>query len=113
VQEQHLASVIGSGSLKVLGTPALIGFMEKTAHVLAQTHLDNSLSSVGIAIEAKHLKPSLKGAKIMIKAFLIKKTEKILTFHLEAYDNQILVGTAEHERAIINVEKFKNKMGLV
>lgn len=113
MQEQHLACMIGSGSLKVLGTPALIGFMEGAAHTLGQTHLDNNLSSVGIAINMKHLKPSLKGVKITIKAFLIKKTEKIFVFNIKAYDNQILVGTAEHERAIINVEKFKNKIGLV
>lgn len=113
MQEQHLACMIGSGSLKVLGTPALIGFMEGAAHVLAQKNLEPFLSSVGIAINMKHLKPSLQGAQVLIQAFLIKKTEKNFIFNIEAYDNQTLVGIAEHERAIINVEKFKNKIGLV
>ena len=51
VKKENLASVVGSGSLDVLATPAVAALMEGAAAELAQNVLDNDeLTTVGTAI---------------------------------------------------------------
>ncbi|MFC2338157.1 MAG: thioesterase family protein, partial [Negativicutes bacterium] len=52
---QHTAQALGSGSLPVLGTPAMTALMEKAATNLAQELLPEGWTSVGTALNIEHL----------------------------------------------------------
>ncbi len=113
VKKQHLAVEIGSGTIPVLGTPALIGFMENIASDLVQKDLDPHFTSVGIHLDMEHLRPSAIKSLIEIKAKIISKTEKIVKLDIEAFDKEKLVGKASHKRAIINRKEFETKYNII
>lgn len=61
VEEQNLASAMGSGSLDVLATPAVVALMEYAASSLANDILnDPELTTVGTAISIQHTSPTMK-----------------------------------------------------
>lgn len=111
VLSEDTAEKIGSGDLAVLATPRLVAMMENTAKDMLD--LSAELTSVGFIMELKHLAPSLVGAKITITAEIVEKNQRKVDFELSAYDENKLVGTANHQRVIVNrlnfMEKIQNK----
>ena len=70
VKEDQLACTMGSGSLRVLATPAVVALMENAAAALAQEILDNEmLTTVGTMIAIEHTSPTPTGLRLppMIK----------------------------------------------
>ena len=51
----HTARALGSGSLPVLGTPAMTALMEQAATNLAQALLPEGWTSVGTALAIEHV----------------------------------------------------------
>lgn len=79
VGEADLACVHGSGSLPVYATPAMVAFMEKTACALLAPYMEEGETTVGIGMEVKHLKATVKGRRVVCTARLVevrKKAEK-------------------------------------
>lgn len=110
VKMEHTASHIGSGTLDVLGTPALIAYMEETAWGLLKEHLESDDTSVGTAIEMKHLKASAPGSDIIIEAKLTDLNEKTAQFDITATQQDQTIALATHTRAIVSVERFLNSV---
>ena len=109
VQESQTASEYGSGLLPVYATPALVALMENTAMQLID--LPEGSSSVGILINVKHIKASPVGAEITCKATLNEVEGRKYTFDLTATDNiGDIIGTATHERVVIDVNRFMAKL---
>lgn len=106
VNEKHAASKIGSGSLEVLSTPSMIGFMENVAYEQSKSFLTDEETTVGIEIQVKHLAPTAIGKNVQVKTELLERKKRILIFHVDVYHGELLIGTAEHKRAIVIVEKF-------
>lgn len=104
------ATTYGSGMVDVLATPAMIGFMEKTCLELALDHLEPGFSTVGTAVDIKHIKATPIGMKINCIAALTEINGKMLKFWVEVFDEQGKAGEGFHTRAIINVEKFMAKL---
>ena len=106
VNENETASKVASGTLDVFSTPMLIAFMENAAFQLVQSELDEESSTVGISINAKHLKANLVGDKLSCVATLTSIEGKKLTFSVQVFYMDTLVGEGEHSRYIINKKKF-------
>lgn len=113
VEQGHLAVEIGSGTVPVLGTPALIGFMESVASDLAQKDLTPEYTTVGVSVKMKHLRASLEGASIEVRAVIKKLKERTAVFKIEAYDSGKLVGSAKHKRVLIHRKQFEKSIGLL
>jgi len=110
VNKNQTAAVYGSGVLPVFATPALIALMENTAMQLIELPESNS-SSVGISINMKHLKASAIGEIIHCTAIVTEINGKKYSFHIKALDEAgNLIGECEHERVVVNVEKFMSKL---
>ena len=56
VSSSETADAVASGALKVFSTPMMIAFMESTAFELAQKNLEEGDTTVGTAVNIKHLK---------------------------------------------------------
>jgi Predicted thioesterase len=110
VNESNTAAAIGSGSLLVFATPAMIALMENTAVKSIMDFLDKTQTTVGISLNIKHLKASTIGQKITATAKLTAIDGKKLTFTVEAHDDKDLIGEGIHERFIVDSEKFMNKL---
>jgi predicted thioesterase len=61
-------------------------------------------------ISTSHLKPSKIGNSISAIAELTAIEGRKLTFKIEAYDGETLIGEGEHIRFIVNREKFLSKL---
>lgn len=109
VGKADLANVYGSGALEVYATPAMVGLMEKTACVLLDPFLEEGETTVGIAIDVKHLKATLPGMKVVCTARLTEVNGRKMVFEIEVCDALSVVGTARHERFLVFSEPFMQK----
>ena len=111
VEDKHLACTVGSGDLSVLATPMMVALMENAAMLCVQSELAEGESTVGSQISVSHIKPTALGKKVSAKATLLSREGRKLTFHVEAHDEEGLIGEGEHTRYVINKEKFLSKLG--
>lgn len=109
VTEKLTARALGSGSLAVYATPAMIALMEKTAWESVQPYLEEGTGTVGTMMQVKHLAASPVGMQITCETKLTKVDGRALTFHVKASDASGLIGEGEHERFIVYNEKFQAK----
>lgn len=110
VDENNTAIAFGSGNVEVYATPAMIALMEKTANESVMGLLPDGCVSVGIEINAKHIKASKIGNTITCESFLSKVDGKKLAFNIIAYDEQGKIGEATHSRVIVETNKFLSKL---
>lgn len=110
VTDGNTAEFIGSGDMAVLATPAMVALMENAAMLTVALHLDEGDTTVGSMISTSHLKPSKIGATISAIAELVEVDGRKLTFKIEAYDADVLIGSGEHIRYVVNREKFLSKL---
>jgi fluoroacetyl-CoA thioesterase len=110
IKEEHAARHIGSGDIEVLSTPSMIGFMENAAMECVKPELTQGQTTVGSAINIKHLSPVPTGEKLTVTAQLIDIDKKRLTFKVRAEWRNKVIGDGRHERFIVNREKFLQKL---
>ena len=110
VEEENLACTMGSGSLMVLATPAVVALMENAAAELAQNELaDDELTTVGTMISIEHTSPTPIAAEVTAKAILKKIDGRMFCFDVEAYDKKGLIAKGTHTRVSVKAEKFQAK----
>ena len=114
-QEQQVAlkdtaKVYGSGLVEVFATPAMIALMEHTAHTSVHNFFPEGFATVGTHLNIEHSKATPLGAKVWCESVLELQDGKKLTFSVTAYDESGVIGKGTHERFIINIEKFMNKL---
>ena len=110
VEETHLAQHVGSGSARVLATPWMIAFMERTAHRLIMQQLPEGYSSVGVLVNVRHLAPSLLGSRVQVRAEVLALEGGRVTLKVEARDEVELIGEGTHERFIIEIARFMKRL---
>ena len=110
VEEHHLAAHVGSGSARVLSTPSMIGFMERTAHNLLADRLPEGYSSVGTVVSVRHLAPTPAGGSVRVLAEVLAVEGSKVVLRVQAWDAAEQVGDGTHERAVIDVERFLKRV---
>ncbi len=110
VKHKDTAAVYGSGSLEVFATPAMIALMEKTCLDSVNDKIGEGNTTVGIAVNIKHLKASPVGALIRCDAKLAEVDRKRLVFEVKCFEGESLVGEGVHERFVVDSEKFMGKL---
>ena len=110
VTEDKLACSMGSGSLRVLATPAVVALMENAAAALAQEVLDNdALTTVGTMIAIEHTGPTPIDAEVTAEAKLISQDGITFRFEVAAYDKKGEIAKGTHTRVSVKAEKFQAK----
>jgi fluoroacetyl-CoA thioesterase len=110
VDESQVASHLGSGSLQVYATPAMVMFIEHTCRQLVEPHLPEGQTSVGVALSVRHLAPTPIGSTVSIKAEIVGVEGRSVQFVAQVSDEAEVIGEAEHTRAIIDVERFLRRV---
>jgi predicted thioesterase len=106
VTESDTAAKWGSGLVPVFGTPALVGLMEATAVKVLEGYLPAEQTTVGGHIDVRHLAATPVGMGVRARAELVAMEGRKFTFKIEAWDELEKVGEAQHERFVIDREKF-------
>lgn len=110
VMEKDTAEALGSGDLPVYATPALAAFMEHTAKELLKPMLKDGETTVGTHLHLDHLKATGVGETVRSRAELLQAEGRKMTLRVEVFEGDVLIGTAIHERVIVNGSKFMNKI---
>lgn len=109
VTEELTAEKVGSGTLAVYATPAMISLMENTAYESVVQYLEDGCGTVGTSLNVKHVAATPVGMKVTCETELVKIEGRALTFEVKAYDECGLIGEGVHERFMITEEKFLSK----
>lgn len=109
VEHKDTAAVYGSGALEVFATPAMIAMMEMTSLKCVADKIGEENTTVGIAVDIKHLKASPVGHTIRCIAKVIEVDRKRLVFEVKCFDGEELIGEGTHERFVVNSAKFMSK----
>lgn len=104
------AKVYGSGAVDVFSTPAMIAFMEKSAHESIQSLLPEGYTTVGTEVNIKHLKATLIGKQISCQAKLVAVDGWNLMFEVIVSDASSEIGTGTHSRFIVEKKRFIEKL---
>jgi predicted thioesterase len=97
-----LASALGSGSLDVLATPALVALLEGAACQALEGHLPPEQTSVGVRLDIAHLAATPPGVEVRARAELVEVDGRRLVFRVEAFDSHDRIGEGSHERALVD-----------
>lgn len=98
------------GDYKVFSTPSMTLLVEMTAHALVQPHLKPGQGQVGVSVNIRHLAPTPIGKKVRAEAELVAIDRRRLGFRVKVYDDVEPVGEAEHERFVIDVDKYIERL---
>lgn len=109
VTEDNSASALGSGLLEVFATPAMAALIEKTAWMSVDPYMNDGEGTVGTVLNIKHLAATPVGMTVWCESELVEVEGRRLLFHVDVYDEKGKVGEGEHERFVINNEKFMIK----
>ena len=109
VSQELSAKTMGSGSLDVFATPAMVALMEKCAAESVEALVGEGNSTVGTKIDVDHLAATPLGMKVYCESELIAEDGRSLTFKIDAFDEVGLIGKATHNRFVIAKERFVEK----
>lgn len=110
VESVHTAKYIGSGRVEVLATPMMIALIEAAAQEAVQLYLPKGWITVGKKVDVEHMRPSPLGEVVTAEAILVKVDGRALDFSVQAKDRFGLIGQGHHQRFIVNVERFLEKV---
>jgi len=110
VGEEHTAPRVGSGRVHVLATPVMINLIEAAAldaveHLLPQGH-----QSLGTVLSVRHIAATPVGMRVTASAEVVGVEGRNLRFRVEARDERELIGDGSHERVVVNVAKFDQRV---
>ena len=103
------AAAVGSGTLNVYATPAMIALIEETAWKSVAPYLEDGQSTVGTRLDVSHVAPTPLGMTVRCETELTEVDGRRLVFAVNVYDEAGLIGKGTHERFIIMSEKFQAK----
>lgn len=109
VTKECSAKEMKSGSLEVYATPSMVALMEYVSCLCIEDELEEGQTSVGTALNIKHVSATPVGMKVRCESELIAVDGRALTFSVKAYDEAGLIGEGEHQRFIVDSEKFTKK----
>jgi fluoroacetyl-CoA thioesterase len=110
VSDAHTAPEIGSGKIKVLATPVMINLMEAAALDAVETLLPQGHQSLGIRLDVTHVAATPVGMRVEATARLTAIEKRTLFFRVEAHDERDLIGEGVHERVVVNVNRFDERL---
>ena len=110
IGEAHTAPRIGSGNVHVLATPVMINLMEAAALDAAERYFPQGYQSLGIRLDVRHHAATPVGMRVVATAELLRVEGRTLHFRVEAQDEREIIGEGEHERVVVNVARFDERV---
>ena len=110
VDEDMTADRWGNTGVFVLATPTLVGLLEGTCVRAIHSQLPPGWSSVGTHVDLRHLKATRVGDTITLSAEVTAVDGRKVTFRVKAEDSGGLAGEGTHERVLIDLERFLQRV---
>ncbi len=110
VGNEHAITFLGPEGPRVLSTPRMIGMMESTCRNLALGMLDPGNDTVGTHVNVYHRAAAPMGSTVLFRAELTAVNKRRLEFAVKATMGDTVIGEGTHERAAIDVRRFKQRV---
>ncbi len=94
----------------VFATGFMVGLMEWTCLYILEEHLDQGEGSLGVHINVSHVAATVPGQTVTVEAECTKVAGRRIFFHVKAHDGIDLIGEGEHERVVVDWEKFEQRV---
>jgi predicted thioesterase len=111
VRPEHLANRFKDAMLpQVLATPVMILIMENAALNAIKPFLDAAESAVGVAVDVKHLAATPVGREVRATAEVVAVDGKRIDFKVSASDGKEEIGKGSHQRIVIDLRSFNERL---
>ncbi len=110
VTDEHTAPRIGSGKVHVLATPVMINLFEAAALAACEHLLHVGYQSLGTVLDIRHIAATPVGMRVTARARVSGVEGRTILFTLEAFDEIELIGDGRHERVVVHVERFDERV---
>jgi fluoroacetyl-CoA thioesterase len=111
VMPDHLASSFKDSTLPpVLATPVMIMIMENAALNAIKPYLDAGETALGTRVDVRHLAATPAGRRVTGEARVTHVDGRSIEFSIRATDGNEEIGVGTHERMVIQLAKFAEKM---
>jgi len=110
VGEEHTAPSIGSGKVRVLATPVMINLIEAAALDAVEHLLPAGYQSLGTHLDVRHIAATPVGMRVTATAEVVRVEGRTVDFRVEARDERELIGDGTHQRVVVNVSKFDQRV---
>jgi predicted thioesterase len=110
VGEQHTAPRIGSGRIRVLATPVMINLIEAAALAAVEQSLPENHQSLGTHLDVTHVAATPVGMRVRATAEVLRCEGRTIYFKVRAEDERELIGEGTHERVVVNLERFDERV---
>lgn len=110
VGEEHTAPRIGSGKVHVLATPVMINLIEAAALAAVEHLLPPGCQSLGTHLDVHHVAATPVGMRVTATAEVVRTENRTIYFRVQARDERDLIGHGTHERVVVNVAKFDERV---
>jgi predicted thioesterase len=110
VGEEHTAPRVGSGRVHVLATPVMINLFEAAALDAVEHLLPEGRQSLGTVLNVRHIAATPVGMRVAASAEVTAVEGRTIHFRVEARDEKDLIGDGPHERVVVNVAKFDERV---
>jgi predicted thioesterase len=110
VEPDMTADKWGNAGVEVLATPHLVGLFEATAVRAIEVALGPGQSTVGTVVNIRHLKATPVGEIVTLTAEVIEVDGRRVTFRVRAEDSGGLAAEGTHERVLVELERFLQKV---
>jgi fluoroacetyl-CoA thioesterase len=110
VGHENAITFLGQDGPRVLSTPHMIGYMERTCRNLALSMLEPGHDTVGTHVNVSHCAAAPMGAVVTFHAELASAEKNRMNFKVSARSGETIIGQGEHQRAIVNVKSFASRV---
>ncbi len=110
VGEEHTAPRIGSGRVHVLATPVMINLIEAAALEAIERLLPAGYQSLGTHLDVRHIAATPVGMRVTARAEVVQVDGRLVRFRVEARDELEPIGDGTHERVVVNVARFDQRV---
>jgi predicted thioesterase len=110
VRDEHTAPHVGSGRVKVLATPVVINLLEAAALAAVEHLLPPGHQSLGTDLSVRHFAATPVGMRVYAEAELVGVDGRTLRFDVSARDEKEPISAGGHERVVVNVARFDQRM---
>lgn len=110
VTEEMAIRFLGLDAARVLSTPHLIAFLEMASRNLIKRFLEPGEDSVGTLVNVRHLAATPIGMHLRLRSEILSVEGRRVMCRVDAWDDREKVGEGTHERFVIDVARFGERI---
>lgn len=104
------ADAYGNPGVLVLASPRLLALFEQAAIAAIAPGLSQGEGTVGSNFQFRHIAPTPVGMRVTVTATLARVDGRGAVFRLEASDEREAIADGEHERFVIDLARFLDRV---